>query len=209
LLDAGGGLRSFFHVRNFTVSLGVSLFCLLLVPLVFTGCSRSTVATHFKAPEFTLAELRTAPLVLVVAPEVRVKAFKKSYAALFNDTASLSARVSRKILDSLKLDVAPDSASSGAAYRIHVRSVTIADTTQEMQEVLLPGPTGDMQPSRGGILKFCLVTLEVEIVDSTETKRYAFRVHTKAEVPLYAYKTALLNALDAASRKVAVHLEGR
>ena len=199
------------------------LFFSLLAAAGLAGCSRSTVSTRFQAPEFSLAELRAAPSLLVVSPKVRVDAFNKSYGALFKDTTQLSMRLSRKILDSLKLGaavaVAPagmaatDSAlrgqlvSTGSTYVIRVSSVTIADSVLEIPDILLPGPgSGTMQPTRGGQGKACIVTLNVEILDAALRERQVFTVRSQADVPLYAYKTALLNALDGAARRTAFHL---
>ena len=189
--------------------------------LLLTGCSRSTVSTRFNTPEFTVANLQTASSVLLISPDVHVHGFKKTYRALFKDTAALSTRISRKILDSLQLGAPVISASgkadsalkirldeTGAKYVIYLHTVTIEDTVELKEDLLLPGVNG-LQPSRGGISKSCLVTFDVDILDRALAKQYSFRVHTKTDVLLYAYKTALLTSLDAAARKTVVHLEGR
>ena len=193
---------SFFHAR--TLSFSGFAFLLSLLLLV-TGCSRSTVSTRFKAPEFALADLRTSPSLLVVSPEVRVNAFKKSYRSVFPDTASLSTRLTRKILDSLKLE---KPLASPPKYVIYVRTVTIGDSLTQLPSGILPGVTGGMEPAGGGTSTSCLVTLDMEILDPAGTSRYAFTVRTQADVLLYAYKTALLTALDAAAHKAAAHLRG-
>ena len=192
--------------------------------LLLGGCSRSLVQTQFIAPEFALSDLRSGPSLLVVSPEVHVNAFKKPYRALFKDSVALPTRLSQKILDSLKVGVSvtaiqagvpvSDSAlqasllSSGSKYVVFVRSVTIEDSLTEIPRGQLPGMNG-MEPSGGGTSKSCIVVLDVEILDSTLTKQYAFVVRSSADVALYAYKTALLNAVDAAARKTAWHLSGR
>jgi hypothetical protein len=193
----------------------------VLVLGMLAGCGRSTVSTRFNAPEFSLAELRDAPSLLVVAPEVRLRAYHKPYRALFGDSSALSERISRKMLDSLKLRMpvsaapaATDSAlrallaSTGSRHVIVVRSAAIEDTARENPDVLLPG-IGGMQPAGRGTSHGCVVTLEVEILDAALTRRYAFTARARSEVVLYAYKTALAKAVDAAALRAASHLSGR
>lgn len=185
-----------------------------------TACGRSTVSTRFSAPEFSLAALREAPSLLIVEPGVRVHAYRKPYHALFPDTAAFSGRVSRRMLDSLKarISVAPASpmpdsalrtllAATGSKHVVRVYAVSIEDTARENPDVLLPG-IGGMQPAGRGISHGCVVTLEVEILDAALARRYAFTARSRSEVVLYAYKTALASAVDAAARKAAAHLAG-
>jgi hypothetical protein len=171
------------------------------------GCSRSTVSTGFNAPEFSLARLRSEPSLLVVSPEVRVTGFRKTYAALFRDDSALASRISRKLLDSLRGEIRLESTSP--EYRIFVRTVTIGDSATDLPRGILPGVTGGMEPAGGGQRKSCVVSFEVEIRDARGARVYAFTTQAQADLPLYAYKTTLRNALDAAARKTAAHLSGR
>ena len=184
--------------------------CFIAIGLfLLAGCSRSTVSTSFSAPGFSLADLRTSPSQLVVAPEVEVKAFKKTYSALFRDSTVLSARISRKIRDSLDLPLT-DSTIPSSKYVIFVRSVTIEDSLLPIPEIPLPGPgSGTMQPTHGSTGIAVIVTFNVEILDKALEKQYAFTVRSQSDVPLYAYKTAVLNGIDGSARKAARHLMGK
>lgn len=195
------------------------LLCLLGLSAL-AGCSRATVSPGAKAPEFSLADLGTGKSLLVVRPEVRVTGFSKPYHALFPDSTALAARISHAILDSVKIPlvaapVGSDSAlralasSTGAAHVIFIKTVTIGDTLKKAQETSLPEIGGSVTPVQGGVGKACVVLLGVEIQDAAGKPEYAFTVRADADVPLYAYKTALTNALDAASKKTALHLAGR
>jgi len=200
------------------------LLCLLVLLgfscATLAGCSRATVSPGAKAPEFSLADLGASKSLLVVQPEVRITGFSKPYHSLFPDSTALAGRISRVILDSVRIALVPavptsDSglrallSSTGAAHVIRIKTVTIGDTVKKAAETSLPEIGGSVKPVQGGVGKACIVVFEVEVRDTTGKTQYAFTVRADADVPLYAYKTALTNALDAASNKTARHLAGR
>jgi hypothetical protein len=196
------------------------ILSVLFAAMCLGGCSRSLVTAQFQSADFSLDAVRAGRSLLVVAPNVEVMAFQKSYATLFKNSDSLAARVSRKILDSLRLDsvisanALPDTALQGALdvrgiqYVLYVRRIVIGDSLAEIPEMTLPG-VGGMAPSGGGTSRKCIAVFEVEVLDAKLNRLHAFKVQTKADIALYAYKTAVLKALDAAARKTAAHLSGR
>lgn len=200
------------------------LLCLLVLTgfslATLTGCSRATVSPGARAPEFSLADLGTGKSLLFVQPEIRITGFSKPYHSLFPDSTALAGRISRAILDSVRIALVPavtasDSglrallSSTGATHVIWIKTVTIGDTVKKASETSLPEIGGSVKPVQGGVGKACVVRFEVEVHDAAGRPLYAFTVRADADVPLYAYKTALKNALDAASNKTARHLAGR
>ena len=188
---------------------------LILASLLLSACSRSTVATNHTSAEFSLEELKQSSSLLVVSPEVKLEAFRKPYRQVFKDSGTLNARIVRKLTDSLKIKVVlqgpPDSTvdPTDAKYRIRVVSLIISDSTLEAPRVLLPSGTGTMQPVGGGSSKSCIVRIQVDIENLAGDVVHSFTVKTVTEVPLYAYKSALTNAIDAAVTRVARHLGGK
>jgi hypothetical protein len=212
----------------------LALLCLFLL----AGCTRNTVRSDYKRSDFTWDDFRISHSVLTTSGDVRVLAFKKSFASLFPSPDSAAALLERAILDSMHrkpaISVRPapvgfpplpaegadslDPAAGarldtvwtalGARYLIHIRNITVTNSTRENPRVVLPG-IGGMEPAGGGSSERCVVFLTVEIRRVPGLRlEYAFTVQANSEADLSTARAALGKALDGAARATAAHLRG-
>jgi hypothetical protein len=119
---------------------------------------------------------------------------------------------------------------------LHIRNLVLERGTRELPTALLPSGSGQsMQAAGGGTSEGWTIAFEVDVwrptgvLWSSDTggelsdiggalsvpdsasglMEYSFTVNGQADVPLYAYKTALVEAVNAAVTKTARHLRGQ
>jgi hypothetical protein len=203
---------------------------------LLAACSKSTVRPGFSDPGFSLDSLRSGSSGLVVSGNARVAGFQKSFDALFGTGDSLAAWLSARILDSLNQGRTPIAAYALPAfmipfpgdvpvappqspmprpavpsYVIRIRNIAVEKILNEVPSTLLPsGSQIGMVPAGGGTSEACVVSFDGEVWETaTMTMRHSFSVTARADVTLYAYKTALRGAVKAAARRTAWHLRGK
>jgi hypothetical protein len=122
--------------------------------------------------------------------------------------------------DSLLAYVSTDSgAFATPAYVLRIRNVTVGNAFSEIPRVVLPtAAPNSMAPEGGGTNESCIVTFDVEIWEFRGggndggrelARRGTFGVTGRADVVVYAYKSALVEAVRAATRVTARHLRGQ
>lgn len=192
---------------------------------LFAACAKSTIKPGHTDPGFSLETLRTDTVSLSVSRNVEITAFEKSFAGSFASGDSLALYLSQRILDSLnhgEPQVPARAASETtpektAPFQVRVSNITIGNFTRELPTMVLP-TAGDnsMAPAGGGTSEYCTVAFDVEVWEADpvlggsvqDSLRASFGVSAQAQVVLYAYKTALIEAVNAAARRAAWQLRG-
>jgi hypothetical protein len=188
------------------------------IAIIFAACGKSTVKPGHADPDFALASLRADTSMLIVSANVQVAGFEKAFANRFATGDALAAYLAQRILDSLnagdpKVPAIGITSTRTARFRIQVADIAVGKAMRELPVLVLPS-TGEnaLAPAGGGTSESCTVTFNVEVweADSTreETRRLSFTVTGRSDVVLYAYKSALVEALNAAARRTAWHLRG-
>jgi hypothetical protein len=185
--------------------------------------------------EFPRENLRRATSLLAVSTDAKVQEFKGAVAGVYGGSDSLSAFIARTLADSLNrgtpavpvrratwaapadsvglsLIAGPDSAvlETGARYVLRVRGITVTNALRELPVVAVPGMGASWERSGGGSSESCVVSFEVEIWDTEGalSRKHAFVVTGRSEVFLWAYKSALKEAMRRAVQGAAAHLRG-
>jgi hypothetical protein len=202
-------------------------FVVLSVALFLAACGKSTVRPVLADPGFELASLRTGTAALIVDGDVRVEGFHDAFASRFGSGDSLAAFIAAELLDSLNggkpVIVASIAPALNPRFVIHVRNLIVERRARELPATILPtGGQQAMAPAGGGTSESCAVTFDVEVWEqdsagvasenipegASGVRRLVFSVTGLADVPLYAYKTALVEAVNMAARRTARHLRG-
>lgn len=109
----------------------------------------------------------------------------------------------------------PATPETAPRYILRIRNVTVGNALKEIPSAVLPsGTANSMAPAGGGTSESCVVAFDVEVWENSKEegtalnmrRRAAFSVTGKADVLLYAYKSALEEAVAAAVRGTAKHL---
>jgi hypothetical protein len=212
---------------------------LLCAAAFLAACGKATVRPGVPDPAFSLESLRSGSSGLVVSGDVRVTEFKKSFKAVFGTGDSLAAYLSARILDSLNRGLprieayalppslfpfpgdtaaaappaAPVPRPAVPTHVLRIRNLAVEKSTRELPVMLLPSDPQNMMQAGGGKSEGCTVSFDVEIWETAGpgllAPRYTFSVTGRADVPLYAYKSALKEAVNAAARGTARHLRGK
>ncbi|MCD6023957.1 MAG: hypothetical protein K0Q91_873 [Fibrobacteria bacterium] len=195
---------------NFTPDLRSLRAAALMAALAFLSGCAPYVTSITARDGFSVTDVSKARSVVVTTPLPVVSAFEGSYEAAYGTGDSLSFAVSHGIATALGDSVARVMASTpenetflnalqtdetapyapahaflaglGAKYLVHVRGVNV---TQRF-----------VYSYNGGSQTICMVVLNVEIWDSeTRTKQIAFTTTGESGVFLFAFQTALKNAV--------------
>lgn len=170
-----------------------------------------------------------------ITPQNLSTPYRKALAERFGDGDSLSSHLAARLIDSLNGGT-PRVTAVGAPglnprHIIHIRELTVSRVTREVPTALLPtGGQQSMQAAGGGASESWAVSFEVDVWrptgllgnaaedtsaetasvpdSATSVREYSFSVTGRADVPLYAYKTALVEAVNAAAAEAARHLRG-
>jgi hypothetical protein len=197
---------------------------ILMIAALLSACGKSTVKPGHTDPGFSLENLREGRTALIVDGNVRLAGFEAAFASRFGTGDSLATYLSARILDSLNSGNPAITALAAPAMNprhiIHVRNIVVDQHTREIPTAVLPsGGPSRMEPAGGGSSKSCVVTLDVEVWETAAEgtqppdsasgfRRLSFTVTGQADVPLFAYKAALVEAVNAAARRTAWHLRG-
>lgn len=212
---------------RFRLSVFPVAFAAVSAALFLSACGKSTVRPVLADPGFELASLRSGTAALIMDRDARVEGFHDAFASRFGSGDSLAAFIAAELLDSLNGGKPVIAAAAAPAlnprFVIHVRNIIVERRTRELPATILPtGGQQAMAPAGGGTSESCAVTFEVEVWEqdsvrvasdsipegSAGMRRLVFSVTGLADVPLYAYKTALVEAVDMAARRTARHLRG-
>jgi hypothetical protein len=202
-------------------------FMAVVAALFLTACGKSTVRPVLADPGFEIASLRAGTSALIVDGDVRVAGFEDAFADRFGTGDSLASYLAARLLDSLNggnpAIAAATAPTLNPRFVIHVRNIVVDRRTRELPAVILPsGSQNSMEPAGGGTSQSCIVTFDVDVWEqeaaavvsdsfpegSAGVRRLVFSVTGVADVPLYAYKTALVEAVTVAARRTARHLRG-
>jgi hypothetical protein len=183
--------------------------------VLLAGCGKSHVRSGTSSPDFDRAALRSG-LVIEVDTTVALNGFHRSFADAYGSGRAFASGIARRVADSLNggtpripARLATDTgAIPGTPYRLRLRNFAVDATARELPTMILPTYGANTKaPAGGGTSKGCAISLDVEILEGDAT-RLSFSVTGTADVPLFAYKTALREAAYAAARRTAWHLRG-
>lgn len=224
--------------RN-TVLMIATFCATLCATFFLAACGKATVQTGTARAGFTLTDLQSGmSAVIVDAVLIRndlTTSYEEALAERFGHDDSLSSYLTARLIDSLNGGTPRVAAVSAPGLNprhiIHVRDLVVARVARAVPTALLPtGGQQNMQSAGGGTSESWAVAFEVEVwrptgvfvhtgeetdegtrvPDSTTgVREYSFSVTGRADVPLYAYKTALVEAVNAAATEAARHLRAR
>ena len=205
---------------------------------LFAACGKATVKPGHAAAGFSVASLRAGSSALIVDARPTLSdltpSYQSAFADRFGDGDSLASYLAARLLDSLNGGTPAVPAALAPALNprhiLHVRDLVIARTTREVPKATLPSgaqSSPQMEPAGGGTSEGWSVTFTVDVwetsgilgeaedepgvaaPDSAAGKlRFSFAVTGQADVPLYAYKSALTEALNVAANAAVRHLRG-
>jgi hypothetical protein len=190
---------------------------ILILAVLLAACGKSHVRPGHADADFDLASLRDGGVALEIDTAVTVTEFRRAYASAFGSGDSLASYLAHRLLDSLNLGnpLIPAQRSGGSSdesppHLVRITNIAVGNATRELPKAIVPGYGENVKtPAGGGTSESCVVTFEVEVLEiATGTSRLAFSVTGTADVPLYAYKTALREAVNAAARRTVWHLRG-
>ncbi len=218
-------------VASFFFGGDVKLFrhgILLGVALALGACGKAAVKPGATAGGFRPESLREAPIALRVDTALALSgltpAYQEAFDERFGSAEAFSAWLSARLLDLLNNGspaiAAAITLAADTRYILVVRDLALARGERELPTALLPtGGQRSLQSAGGGTSQSWNFSFAVEIreivrrtegvLDTAGGKlRHAFEVTGAADVPLFAYKTALLEAVNVAADKAARHLRG-
>ncbi len=215
------------------------LVSLVLPALLLAGCGKATIQTGTAREGFTLTDLQSGISAVIVDAGVIAKdlttPYQNALTERFGHDDSLSSYLTARLIDSLNGSLprvaAVNAPGLNPRHILHIRDLTVARVTREVPTALLPtGGQQGMQAAGGGTSESWAFAFEVDVwrptgvfvhagedsdedarvPDSTTgTREYSFSVTGRADIPLYAYKTALVEAVNAAATEAARHLKGQ
>jgi len=201
--------------------------------LLLAACAAPNAISRVTPEPFARASLREAPVTLL-APRIRVLEFRRAVDDAYGSPDSLAATLARALRDSLgggsppvaarlaaadvpdsvELADAPDALeaarAAGSRHVLRLRRLVVTHALRELPVIATPGQGEGYARSGGGTSESCVVTFEVEIwdVQGVPARRHAFVVTESSEILLWAYRSALKNAVNRAVRAAAAHLRG-
>lgn len=229
--------RPVFRTPHTTAGMVLSLLAVTVSTLVLAACGKATVRSGEAREGFSLTDLQSGISAVIVDAAVEradlTAPYRDAFTERFGDSDSLSTYLTARLVDSLNNGTPRLAAVSAPGLNprhiIHVRELTVSRVTREVPTALLPtGGQQSMQVAGGGTSESWAVSFEVDVWrpvgvvteesesgdvnvpdSATSVREYSFSVTGRADVPLYAYKTALVEAVNAAATEVARHLRGR